>query len=76
MIAGYSPKILEMVKNGDSDSFGVKFAKFCIAKKLSVEYVSKELGVTRMTLYRWFAGQDIRKKNREAIKSFMSSYTS
>lgn len=74
MTKGYSPKILEAVKNGDPDSFGVKFAKFCIAKKLSVDYVSKELGVTRMTLYRWFNGYDVRRKNREAIKKFMDSF--
>jgi len=74
MTKGYSPKILKTVKNGDPDSFGVKFAKFCIAKKLSIDFVSKELGVTRMTLYRWFSGCDIRKKNRDAIKQFMDSF--
>ena len=73
---GYTPKIIELVKNGDSDQLGVKFAKFCIAKKLSIEKVSKELGVTRMTLYRWFTGSNIRKENRDAIKQFMKKIAS
>ena len=73
---GYSEKILELVKNGDCDQLGVRFAKFCIKHNLSIVTVSKELGVTRMTLYRWFTGSNIRKENRDAIKQFMKKVTS
>ena len=73
---GYSPKMLELVKNADPDQFGVKFAKFCVANNLSVVTVSEQLGVTRMTLYRWFAGGNVHKDNRDAIKKFMAKFTS
>ena len=73
---GYSQKILDLVAKADQDQIGVKFAKFCIANKLSVVAVANEMGVTRMTLYRWFTGSNIRKQNRDAIRQFMNKVAS
>ena len=73
---GYSQKILELVEKGDQDQLGVRFAKFCIAHNLSVVTVAKQLGVTRMTLYRWFSGSNINKAHRDSIRLYMRKFSS
>jgi DNA invertase Pin-like site-specific DNA recombinase len=54
-------------------NIGHELAMACITRNISVAKVAKELGVGRMTVYRWFNGHDIRKKNRDAIKLYLDN---
>lgn len=70
----YSAKFVERVRNSlDTDNLGYKLAIACFDRNISYAKVAKDLGVARMTVYRWFAGYDIRKNNREAVKIYLAN---
>jgi DNA invertase Pin-like site-specific DNA recombinase len=72
----YHKDFIAKVNELDSHILGVKLAKHCIANNISVVEISKILGASRMTIYRWFTGEDIRKKNRLAVKAYLDSQSS
>lgn len=56
MTIGYSQSLVKANKKADSKSLGVALGRVCIANNISVAEVAGELGVSRMTIYNWFAG--------------------
>lgn len=59
----YSKDFIDAVNADMSDSAGVYLAKVCVEAKLPAAFVAKTLGVSRMTLYSWFRGGEIRWRN-------------
>ena len=74
MSYGYSQRLIELNKIA-GDSLGVALGRLCIERDISVNRVSKYLGVSRATIYNWFWGLTIpAKKYEESIVSFMRQH--
>lgn len=55
---GYSLSLVEANKNASvRGNIGVRLGRKCIKHGISVSEVAKKLGVSRMTVYHWFAGR-------------------
>lgn len=54
---GYTIRIVKANAKADSTSPGVKLGRFCISKDIPVHDVAASFGVSRMTVYQWFAGK-------------------
>lgn len=53
---GYSFRIRDLNRKGDRHNLGVKLGKHCIKNNIPVSTVMETLGVTKQTVYNWFAG--------------------
>lgn len=53
---GYSVRIVEANRRGDSAHPGVILGKECIALDIPVNVVAVKLGVHRQSVYNWFTG--------------------
>ena len=74
MSYGYSQRLIEVNKLAD-DSLGVALGRLCIERDISVNRVSKYLGVSRATIYNWFWGSTIpAKKHEESIVAFIRQH--
>ena len=68
----YSDKFLrDLSENVEENNIGVELGRLCVAAKLPATYVAVALEASRMTVYSWFRGQDIRKKRRKEIRVFI-----
>jgi len=54
---GYSKRVVYINSKSITASLGVRLGRHCIQNDVSVAYISKKLGVSRMTVYNWFAGR-------------------
>lgn len=64
MSYGYSQRIVEANRKAASGSLGVALGRFCIARDIPVARVADDLGVSRMTIYKWMAGDTEPSKER------------
>ena len=62
MSYGYSVRVIKLNSTANSKSMGVQFGRVCIEHDIPVSNLSNRLGVTRQTVYNWFAG--IHEPNR------------
>jgi len=70
---GYSSALIEEVAAADPALPAVRLAKLCIAQGRSVWEVSAQLGVSRITIYKWFCGRvNPRSKHLERIFKLIS----
>ena len=68
----YSDKFLrDLSENVEENNIGVELGRLCVAANLPATYVAVALEASRMTVYSWFRGQDIRKKRRKEIRVFI-----
>jgi hypothetical protein len=56
MARPYSEKFIEGLTESTENSIGVNLARACVLAKLPVSHVAIFLGVSRITLHRWFRG--------------------
>lgn len=69
---GYTTSIVKANAAADQSSLGVQLGKFCIKKDIPVSHVAEFFGVSRMTIYRWFAGDWVpREKHTAKIMEVM-----
>lgn len=74
---GYSSRIIETNKSASTSSPGVVLGRMCIAQEIPVSDVANFFGVSRMTIYKWFKGQEIpRKKHVEKIEDVIKKLKS
>lgn len=59
MSYGYSQRVVNAVLEADTDSLGVALGKLCIQHDIPVSVVANDIGVSRMTVYKWFDGSTI-----------------
>ena len=71
MARSYSYEFLMGLKDADPTRLGVKLGRLCVEANLPAAYVSKAIGVSRMTVYSWFRGQGIREEKRKVVEAFM-----
>ena len=68
----YSDKfLLALQEEPEEPSLGIELGRLCVAAKLPATYVAVALETTRMTVYSWFRGQEIRKQRRKNVRVFM-----
>ena len=53
---GFSMRFVEAVYAADQTHPAIELASLCIEHGVSVKAVAEKLGVTRATVYSWFAG--------------------
>lgn len=53
---GYSHYTVTANKDADAGLLGVRLGRVCIKHNVPVATVAQEFGVTRQTVYNWFAG--------------------
>lgn len=71
MARPYSDKFLRYIANTDDKSVGIELARLCIEANIPAAHVAAALESSRMTVYGWFRGRDIRAKKRKVIEQFM-----
>lgn len=54
---GYSHNLVKLIEGADPNLIGVQLGRMCIENDISVREVAQKLGVSRMTVYHWFAGR-------------------
>ena len=70
---GYSIHLSELNKAGDRKNIGVRLGSHCIKRGIPVSAVAKKLGVTRQTVYNWFAG--VSEPRKELVVKIRSLYS-
>jgi transposase-like protein len=69
---GYATRIVRANSEADAKRPGVKLGRFCIQNEYSVREVAEHFGVSRMTIYKWFAGEwNPRKSHVESIERLL-----
>jgi transcriptional regulator with XRE-family HTH domain len=56
MSLGYSLRLVELNESADECLLGVQLGRACIRNNVPVSAVAARLGVSRQTVYNWFAG--------------------
>ncbi len=56
MSRGYSLRLQLLNDQADPTNLGVRLGRLCIARNVPVIEVANTLGVSRQTVYNWFAG--------------------
>lgn len=71
MARPYSQKfLLELHKNNGASGPGLVLARLCVECNIPASYVAKALDVSRMTIYSWFRGKDIRRSLLPKVEAF------
>lgn len=69
---GYSTRIISLNRASSATKPGVKLGRHCIANNIPVSVIAEQFGVSRQTVYNWFAGvHDPSKEMCELIKDFL-----
>jgi hypothetical protein len=68
MARPYSEKFLLSLAAADPTQVGVQLGRLCVEADIPASYIASALGVSRMTVYSWFRGQDIRLKRRKSVE--------
>jgi len=56
MTQGYSLRLRDLNLRAPSSLLGVRLGQLCIEHDVPVTVVAQQIGVTRQTVYNWFAG--------------------
>jgi len=72
MARPYSEKFLQELSLADDTQTGVILGRLCVDAGLPASYIAIALDATRMTVYSWFRGQDIRRKKRKEVEALIA----
>lgn len=62
---GYSSRIVESNAFTTVASLGVSLGRRCIGLDIPVSVVAERMGVSKMTIYKWFTGKTLPRKTQE-----------
>jgi transcriptional regulator with XRE-family HTH domain len=69
---GYSTRIVSLNRASSATNPGVKLGRYCIANNIPVTQIAEHFGVSRQTIYNWFAGVHAPSKDTcELIKDYL-----
>jgi hypothetical protein len=71
MARPFSEGFLRELNSVTEHTIGTELAKLCVTANIPATHVAMALGTTRLTVYGWFRGKDIRKANRKNIEAFI-----
>lgn len=63
---GYSSRIIRANREADTKHPGVVLGRLCIAQEIPVSDVAQFFEVSRMTIYKWFKGQELPRPKQVA----------
>jgi hypothetical protein len=66
----YGAKFLKELHTAEL-TLGVTLGRICYEANLPASYVAAALETSRITVYGWFRGQEMRPKNRKIIQAFI-----
>jgi DNA-binding XRE family transcriptional regulator len=74
MSYGYSVRLIKLNNEADNTLIGVRLGRVCIEHDISVLDVASALRVSRQTIYHWFGGTYLPKKETAArIQKYMDA---
>lgn len=70
----YSEAFLRKLNDDPNEyhSLGIDLAKACTKANLPMLYVAKALGVSKLTIFHWFRGRDVRANRRPKVHAFVA----
>ena len=70
----YSEAYLRKLNDDPNEacSLGIDLAKVCTKANLPMTYVAKALGVSKLTIFHWFRGRDVRPSRRPHVNAFIA----
>lgn len=71
MARSYSQKFLLLLNTTPRTGPGVELANLCVECNIPASYVAKAMDVSRMTIYSWFRGKEIRKSLLPKVEAFL-----
>lgn len=72
MARPYSEKfLLDLYRSNAAPSLGIELGKACVKYNLPAAYVAVALEVSKVTMYKWFRGREVREKNAKRVQVFM-----
>jgi transcriptional regulator with XRE-family HTH domain len=71
MSQGYSLRLRDLNRRASSKLLGVRLGRMCIKHDVPVKVLAQRMGVTRQTVYNWFAGTT---SPNPALISLIESY--
>lgn len=74
MSRSYGEKFLRQLADNQNEdnNLGVDLAKLCVRANIPMVYVGKALDVTKLTIFHWFRGREIRPANRPKVHAFIA----
>lgn len=74
MSYGYSVRLIQLNNEADDTLIGVRLGRVCIEHDISVLDVADALQVSRQTIYHWFSGTFLPKKETAArIRKYLDA---
>jgi transcriptional regulator with XRE-family HTH domain len=70
MTRGYSQYTVDLNKSADKRQVGVALGRLCIAKRVPVAQIAERFGVSRQTVYNWFAG--VHEPSQELLRPILT----
>lgn len=67
----YSDMFLRYLADTEDKEMGTQLAKLCVKANIPAAHAAIALEASRMTVYGWFRGREIRKKKRPTVEAFM-----
>jgi transcriptional regulator with XRE-family HTH domain len=75
MSIGYAFKTVRLNKKASRSRIGVKLGRLCICNDIAASTVAETMGVSRQTVYNWFAGiTNPHKQHVEKILDLINSF--
>ncbi len=70
----YSEEFLRKLHDDENlaNDLGIELAKICVKANIPMTYVAKALGVTKLTVFYWFRGRQIRDFRRRNVIRFIT----
>lgn len=74
MARPYSEAFLRKLSSDQNEfnNLGIQLAKVCTKANLPMLYVAKALDVSKLTVFHWFRGRDIRQVRRPKVYAFIA----
>ena len=72
MARSFSKKFLSSLETADDKQPGIVLGRLAVDAGIPATYIAKALGVSRMSVYSWFRGKDIRYKKRKEVEALIS----
>lgn len=74
MSYGYSVRLVQLNNEADDTHIGVRLGRVCIENNIPAQDAANALNVSRQTIYHWFCGTFLPKKEMAArIRKYMDA---
>lgn len=71
MARSYSQEFLLDLHMRQSEDLGTRLARACVEANLPMAHVARALGVTKLSVFFWFRGGNIRETNAKRVEALL-----